>query len=342
MKDNRLNNNKNPLFSIIMPVYNSEKWIKGSIESVLKQRYNNYELLIINDGSTDNSLSIINKYVNNNNTIRFINKKNEGATSARRTGLYQAKGRYIIFLDSDDRLTEDCLFRCKDIISLYNNLDCIYFEYYYKIENVLQQSKLSSLRYGYYDQNALNQHVYPHLYFPLQFNNALWTKVFRKEILKSCFDIPDDIMIGEDVIISYRAMELCNSMYFLNKPLYIYNTDNSKSLTHQYGDNLSLSTYKYLLQTHSTANVYYLKQIVNRYLYLLKALYIDKYTRESNMKAFSSIKRFVKHIPKEKFQLVNQISISQCDSCFMKILLLCWKKRLFSLSIILNRLFGRP
>ena len=94
---------KNDLVSIIVPVYNSEKFINDTIRTVQEQTYGNCELILVNDCSTDNSVSIIEKYVKEDNRIKLINLEcNSGAAIARNTGIEQATGRYIAFLDADD------------------------------------------------------------------------------------------------------------------------------------------------------------------------------------------------------------------------------------------------
>ena len=99
---------KKTKFSIIIPVYNVEKYIEDCLESVTNQTYKNYEVLIINDGSTDNSRKIIEKYKKNKN-IKIIDQKNQGLSSARNNGVTHAKGDYILFLDSDDYLEKKAL-----------------------------------------------------------------------------------------------------------------------------------------------------------------------------------------------------------------------------------------
>ena len=88
--------------SIVIPVYNSEKYLKRCIKSVLKQTYIHFELILVNDGSTDKSLEICNEYKKRDNRIKVINKKNEGSIKARKAGIESATSDYITFIDSDD------------------------------------------------------------------------------------------------------------------------------------------------------------------------------------------------------------------------------------------------
>ena len=95
---------KAALLSVIIPVYNVEPYLEQCLDSVINQTYKNLEIICINDGSTDNSLKILEKYQKKDNRIKLINQKNKGLSEARNAGLDVAKGEYIAFVDSDDYL----------------------------------------------------------------------------------------------------------------------------------------------------------------------------------------------------------------------------------------------
>ena len=97
------------LVSIIIPIYNSEKYLKKCIDSILEQKYNNLEIILINDGSTDNSGKICDRLAIEDKRIKVIHKLNEGVSIARNKGLEMAKGEYIFFIDSDDYIDENTL-----------------------------------------------------------------------------------------------------------------------------------------------------------------------------------------------------------------------------------------
>ena len=113
------------LVSVIMPAFNVEQYIAESVESVKKQSYQNWELIIINDGSTDDTRALAEKYSSNDQRIRCISKENEGVAVARNTGLAQAKGSYIAFLDADDLWHEDFLEKVMSKVSSGGDI-CIY------------------------------------------------------------------------------------------------------------------------------------------------------------------------------------------------------------------------
>lgn len=98
-----------PLVSVIVPVYNAEKYLKRCLESILSQTYCNYEVILIDDGSTDNSKDIVNKYQSKDDRIIYLYQENEGNTSARKRGVNIAKGEYLIFVDADDWIEKNCI-----------------------------------------------------------------------------------------------------------------------------------------------------------------------------------------------------------------------------------------
>ena len=97
----------NPLISIIVPTYNVEKYIRTCIESILAQTYRNIEVIIVNDGSTDQSLAVISDFICSHHNIKVINQKNQGLSVARNTGIDAATGKYIAFVDADDKIKPD-------------------------------------------------------------------------------------------------------------------------------------------------------------------------------------------------------------------------------------------
>lgn len=107
--------------SIILPVYNGEKTLQNAIESVIKQTYSDYHLIIVDDGSTDRSARIADEYAEKYDNIYCLHKKNGGQSSARNTGLDTYKGtKYICFLDADDTLQPNALQKCVDSMDGYN------------------------------------------------------------------------------------------------------------------------------------------------------------------------------------------------------------------------------
>lgn len=130
--------NYHPLVSVIIPVYNSEKYIVQAIESVINQTYKNLEIIVINDGSTDNSFEILQKY---KTKVRLYSQENKGASSARNIGLESAKGDYIQFLDADDMLDAGKI-ESQIILMDRGDLDVLSFGTWIRFSSTLNDKKL--------------------------------------------------------------------------------------------------------------------------------------------------------------------------------------------------------
>nr|WP_049776745.1 glycosyltransferase family 2 protein [Aerococcus sp. Group 1] len=114
-------------FTIIMPVYNVENYLKRSINSILNQDFQDWELIIVNDGSKDNSREICEEFANRDNRIKLINQKNQGSGVAREKALENAKGDYIVFIDPDDFTADNSLTEINAIIDNYKKRLILYF-----------------------------------------------------------------------------------------------------------------------------------------------------------------------------------------------------------------------
>lgn len=115
----------NPLISVIVPVYNTEKYIRKCIESILRQTFTDFELILVDDGSTDNSGAICDEYAEKDNRVRAFHQENRGVCSARNKGLDNAKGTYVAFVDSDDYIRDIGLeFLLNDIINYNADISC--------------------------------------------------------------------------------------------------------------------------------------------------------------------------------------------------------------------------
>lgn len=126
-------------FSIIVPVYNTEKYIAKCLNSILNQSYKNFEIIVVNDGSTDQSMDIINKYLLKTEKIILINQKNEGLSQARNNGMKKTTGEYVLFVDSDDYIEPDLLNKLNDNIE--PNLDIVRFQIYTDTNYIKEQKE---------------------------------------------------------------------------------------------------------------------------------------------------------------------------------------------------------
>lgn len=210
--------------SIIVPVYNVEKYLKRALDSLIQQTYNNLEIICINDGSTDNSYKILQEYSELDSRIIVINQKNHGVSNARNRGLSIATGKYIMFLDPDD------WYELKAVEKAYNSIvthdaDIVCFGFNftdgYKVSN--DTSYLDALKE--YEQSTITN---PHYIISI-----VWNNIFSKKFLcKFNVKFYENLKYCEDI----AFVQLCalNSIrfYVLPENLYNYNTANLDSAMH--------------------------------------------------------------------------------------------------------------
>lgn len=203
-----------PKISIIIPVYNVEKYLARCIDSILLQSFKDFEVICINDGSKDNSLKILKKYKNIDNRIKVINKKNEGSGEARNRGLELARGKYISFVDSDDWLNENFLevMYKKIINSEYDIVMCNPIIVYNKNKEILRTGKFKELDFK---KNPFE--IIEILNMPI-----IWNKLYKKEILlKHNIKFPK-FLYHQDVEFLYKVLVNTKKIYKIEKGLYYY------------------------------------------------------------------------------------------------------------------------
>ncbi len=211
------------LVSIVVPVYNAETFLKDTIESVLRQTYSTYELILVDDGSKDSSLSICNKYAEIDSRICVIAQDNSGAGAARNTGIARARGKYVMFLDADDTYEPTIVDQLVSKIEETGS-DMAVCGYY-----TVSQEQRNIVDTGFH-QELRNQEIFDavedlckHKVF-----NLLWNKIFRNEIIKTYkLAIDQSLIVGEDFRFVLEYLDKCQSIAFIDKPLYNYITQNS-------------------------------------------------------------------------------------------------------------------
>ncbi len=161
--------------SIIIPAYNAEKYIERCLKSVLAQKYENKEIIVINDGSTDKTEEKISKYINK---IKYIKKKNGGLSEARNVGIEKATGKYIMFIDADDYIEKDLLKNLKPYID--EDIDMIK----YKAKKVTEKGEEIQLMDGPIFETIKGEEAFSKMCFTDQLMETAWIYLYKKELLK--------------------------------------------------------------------------------------------------------------------------------------------------------------
>ena len=203
-----------PLVSVIVPVFNTGDHLKTCLDSIVNQTYDNLEIIIINDGSTDRSPEICDYYTINDNRITVIHRDNQGVSSARNAGMEKARGDYISFVDSDDWLELNAyehLVEC----ALNHGVDAVIFEYFVDYKDGKTNHK------NHYELNGLMSRAEAIEMTISPVSRFVWAKLYAKKLI-SDLKFEQNIHIGEDTLFACYALNNADSVYYTAKPLYHY------------------------------------------------------------------------------------------------------------------------
>lgn len=226
----------NPMLSVIVPAYNVENYIEQCINSICKQKFLDFELILVDDGSTDSTGEICDKYATRDKRIRVIHKPNGGLVSARKAGLSVSQGEFIAYVDGDDWIAADMLDRLYKC-AFMNNVDVVISDFITvrgNEETLLTQNMES----GFYDKSRLIRDVYPNMlcgneYFSFGFQPSLCSKLFRRSLLLKYQDEVDNrIKLGEDAACFYPLMLEAESVFYLKECYFYYYRMREASISH--------------------------------------------------------------------------------------------------------------
>ena len=230
--------------SIIIPVYNVEQYLERCVESVLNQTLSDLEIILIDDGSTDNCSLICDQYVERDNRIKVIHKHNGGLASARNAGLKIATGVYILFVDSDDWIDSGTAEELVAVAEKFQ-VDFVRFRPMYAgwpnhtEGSLCDFSTERGMKEGLYQREDIFKEIYPRLFATPQLTLgvivAAWRSLYRKDFLennKILFD--EEIRYSEDTIFSAKVVTAANSFYYLDGPRYYHYFYNESSITKSY------------------------------------------------------------------------------------------------------------
>lgn len=200
--------------SIIIPIYNAERYLKECLDSIIYQKYQNIELILINDGSIDNSDIICKDYARKDKRIKLIKQKNSGVSSARNVGINVSTGTVILFVDSDDLLEDGAI---EKIVNCIENNDLLCYGYKELYKNSCNNTVLE-------ENFLINNDIFlKSVYLTKEVGGYLWNKCFRADIIKKnkiLFDT--NLHYCEDLVFVTEYLKYCKKVYYLNKTLYMY------------------------------------------------------------------------------------------------------------------------
>ncbi len=221
------------LFSVIVPIYNVEKYLSRCIESVLMQTFTDFELILVDDGSPDNCPAICDEYARKDARVKVIHKENGGLVSARQAGIKVAVGDYVFPVDGDDAICPDALESAYKIIS-ETDADMVSFSYKRCVDGVVGEIVDDLVEEGLYNKADMEERIYPKLLSDKNMKNLfyfLWGKAIKRELAtKHQLNVNPAISLGEDLSCAVPCYLDANTVYMSKKAIYLY-TIRGDSLT---------------------------------------------------------------------------------------------------------------
>lgn len=216
-----------PEISVIVPVYNVDKYLKECLNSLLNQTFNDIEIICVNDGSTDNSLSILEEYEQKDSRVRIITQKNSGAAAARNTGIKAANGKYITFVDADDYIEKETYETARKYIE---NSDLVAWGINVFGEHSLKQRKSDNKYYQikYKGQVSLSDNVI------LETDCSVCNKLFKNEILKKNKIVFPEGLHYEDALFWWKYAINSDTAYFIDSYFYNYRRRDNSIMTNTF------------------------------------------------------------------------------------------------------------
>ncbi len=254
--------------SIIIPVYNNEPTIKRCLDSILKQKTDlNYEVLVVNDGSNDNSLAILEQYSKKNNKITLLRQQNSGVSSARNLGLRHAQGEYIMFVDGDDFLSNDWADTIQNAME-NKEADYIIFSNYLPANSV---QKLTAEQICGFSNEKTNA-------------SAIGSKLYRHQIIKEHnLKFNENIVNGEDLLFNLEFNLYCNNTLRWRTGFYNYNV-NQFSATQTFNPKFIQSDFIFQKELIKILNLYGKEYLFLSDLSIINAwiIFFERYSHNSH------------------------------------------------------------
>ena len=233
---------KTPLISVIIPVYNAEKYIEKCLKSVCEQSFDDYEVIVVDDGSRDSAPMIADNFAKDYNYLSVIHQENGGVIKARKTGVKNANGLYILNLDSDDWLLKDHLIKIAE--EIYKNHPDVVVTGYIEDNEGIQNKYSQNIAPGFYSdaqmqKGILERFISTNTFFNFGIYPTLWTSCIKKELVSKAQEkLPETYSIGEDISVTYPCIINASSISILDDYTYVYRIQH-ESMTHVFDKEFS-------------------------------------------------------------------------------------------------------
>lgn len=268
------------MISIVVPVYNVELYLKRCVDSILNQSYTDFEIILVDDGSKDNSGKLCDEYQNKDIRIKVIHQQNGGLSVARNTGIQAASGEYITYVDSDDIIHHDYLKILKYLIDKYNsNISCCNFKFFYEESELIEDISLDYKDYCISGETATEKMLYG------QFHGSSACAILMEiDIARKNLFTPKKY--HEDDLVTFKYYYSAEKVSYTEMPLYFYFQRTGSIMHSKYGqpalDEIAAGDYIY------TESLKYSKQIQKAALFKKFQNYIDVIKTYPELKSLDS------------------------------------------------------
>jgi glycosyltransferase involved in cell wall biosynthesis len=306
-------NKEIPKISVVIPVYNVERYIGKCLSSLIEQTFTDFEIIAINDGSRDNSLDILRRFESRYSFITVIDQKNSGISQARNKGLEIARGEYICFVDSDDFVAPTYLAELYHAcIDTDSEISCCFYYFRFVENDFLFEYPFRC--HGIFNRTeAMNK-----LLRDVQIQSLVWNKMYKRSLFTD-YDIKFPTMCFEDMAVANKVFTHANRVVVLDRPLYYYNQHPASTLATMNADKINdfiraIAMVRISLERNGQYEKYkksYLaltrKTCGCCYLYVLK-LHNEKKCMRGCMTNMRRISRAIKHYSADEFSPTTMFS----------------------------------
>lgn len=324
------------LVSIIIPVYNTKKYLPECVDSLVSQTYKNIEIILVNDGSTDDSLELCNEYAKKDSRVKVVDKENAGAALARKAGFDVCSGEYVLFVDSDDYATPDCV---ETHLENFYNTNCdMSLSSYFVAYDKEKVKKIFNYAIYHSAEEIKKNFIFPQVYClgtdKHQYQNFLWNRMYKRALITEDFFYSDREYCMEDLLFNFEYLKKCNTISVTSKPTYYYR-QLSTSITNSYRKNQIYIENNLIKKLEEFTNYY----CIDNPMRLIGAKYNSFRRCVENAFKLGNYKDFKNEIEdewKEKAGSFNDLDVSKWDKSNLVFINMYKKNRMHSLYMYLK------
>lgn len=316
--------------SVIVPIYNSEKYLEQTLDSLLNQTLKSIEIICVNDGSTDSSLDILKRYEKENPNIVVVDSINKGVWHARKLGISYAKGNYVAFCDSDDIVESNMYETMLDIIKKEkSDMVVCGFDRINNVDSTILSREMTQFKNKtYFGSEKL--WIYPVI------NTSLWNKLIRKEIIVNTIDFETPPRVMEDTMFLASIYPVIKCISFCDSILYHYIVRPGTAMTYIRNEEICtiikdmVLTRQFIMSKHGERYMYVIDSMAFIHLGLSLLSTLAKTENPELRKIF----KYVKKVLNKNFPQCRSLKISKVDKEAVKyIWKICFAKFMFNIGI---------